>query len=314
MDVLNAWDVGKICDVEKIYRDTVFKVVTQETVWILKDLGTPDRGQNQNLTLQYDILHHLNAADIPVAIPLKNRDGQIVTLYNEHLYILIPYLSNGSRPTTTKDRLMRYRNCGIAIAKLHLALRTFPIERFGEKLWETEPATAMFRNISDIRAHIDGERSTAFEAFVPEMTEIMKAALEGLEMQLIHRDCHPGNVLVDGTTVTGFVDCDHLSLGSRIVDLAYFTIHFVMRQTADKDRCLAWLEEFPVLLEGYEEVSELSDRERTAFPYMMVFVILLFAAFQFKNKNEADAYHQLDTLEWVHAHWDTICTQALRQK
>jgi Ser/Thr protein kinase RdoA (MazF antagonist) len=48
------------------------------------------------------------------------------------------------------------------------------------------------------------------------------ATLRGLPEQLIHRDCHPGNVLVDGTRVIGFIDCDHLCIGPRLFDVACF--------------------------------------------------------------------------------------------
>lgn len=310
-DILKAWDIGEVCETEKLYKDTVFRVVTTQGVLVLKDLGESDRGLNRNLLLQYDILQHLDARDVPVAVPIKDRVGNVSVSHQGHLFVLLPRLPNGPRPTAQENRVELYHNYGVAIAKLHLALLSFPVSKFEGKTWRTDPANEMFRDISVIKEHIDGARLSVFESMMTEMTEDMHAALDGLDDQLIHRDCHPGNVLNEGIAVTGFVDCDHLSFGPRILDLAYFTIHFVMRQTDDVDLCRVWLEEFPFILEGYETIAKLSEKEKKAFPYAMVFVLLLFASFLYRVADGKGAHHQLDALEWVYSNLEVICKRSL---
>ena len=67
---------------------------------------------------------------------------------------------------------------------------------------------------------MDQPQLGAFKVSLAEVESEMAAAFADLPRQLVIWDCHPGNVAVDGYDVSGFIDCDHLSIAPRIFDLA----------------------------------------------------------------------------------------------
>lgn len=312
VDVLKAWDLNPIRVIEEIHQGYVHRITTvDDVVLVLKDIGEPDEGLNRGLELHYEILKHLSAESIPVPLPILNRNGKITSEQAGHLYILTPGLRSGPPPSDAWGRAELYRNYGIAIAMMHLALKSFRSDKL-EALWKTNPSAAIPNHVSIIRENIDGGRLSTFNGIVGNVEPEMRVSFEGLGEQLIHRDCHPGNVVVHGTEVTGIVDCDHFSIGPRLVDLAYFTAHFVMRQSDDEEVCKAWLNDFPMILEGYHETSPLSVRERQAFPYMMMYIYLLFASWMFENSEGEGTEDQLNALEWMHLNLETVVENSNR--
>jgi Ser/Thr protein kinase RdoA (MazF antagonist) len=88
-----------------------------------------------------------------------------------------------------------------------------------------------------------------------------RAALAGLPVQLIHGDCNNGNVLLNGGRVSGFIDFDHLPVGERIYDLAYYLVHVVRRGGR------ASIREY---VDGYDAANPLTPNERAAVPAAML--------------------------------------------
>ena len=65
------------------------------------------------------------------------------------------------------------------------------------------------RSIPVIRDHLAPVDRKAFDDVIQRVAGEMRSAATGLSQQLIHRDCHHGNIVVRGEQVSGFVDCDH---------------------------------------------------------------------------------------------------------
>ena len=137
----------------------------------------------------------------------------------------------------------------------------------------------------------------------------MRSGLDGLPIQLIHRDLHDNNVLCSGSRVVGFIDCDHLSLGSPVIDLAYF-LHHSVKWFQEADGTMVnneggvtwWFSWMPQLLQAYDQVRPLSAKERGALPYVMVWVMLKFLDLFYKQGNEGETRLYLNLFDFVYAH------------
>jgi Ser/Thr protein kinase RdoA (MazF antagonist) len=263
------------------------------------------------LALEFEILQHLSAAHVPVAVPLLGRRGSPAVVSGGHLFSLSPFLkTRGSAEAIPWEVLcIKY---GAAIGDLHIALASFPPERLVGRTWRNDPMKDSFENrIPSLQQFLQGDQAIWFKRIIAEMESEMKHALADLPEQLIHRDCHPGNVLTDGAEVIGFIDCDHLSLGPPVLDLAYFVIHLVKGDVHDPDKAAGWLHYFPLVIQGYEQKIRLSDHEKAALPYMIVYVLVLFADFFYHLKNEVAAKVELDALVFIHSHLEEIRQRTL---
>lgn len=310
VEVLQHWNVVPSGTLREIHPERVYQVQTQKGEdLLLKDLGA--NHSKDRLTLEFEVLQHLSTAQIPVAVPLLDKRGNPAVVSGGHLFTLSPFLkARGSAEAVSWEALcMRY---GAAIGDLHIALASFPTEGLMHRTWRNDPMKESFEDrIPSLQRFLQGNQAVWFRRIIDDMESEMKQALADLPEQLIHRDCHPGNILTDGVEVIGFIDCDHFSLGPRLLDLAYFVVHLVKWRLYDPGQTADWLHYFPLVLRGYEQRSLLSNREKAAFPYMMVYVLVLFADFFYHLKNETAAKVEVDTLAFIHSHLDYIKRRSL---
>src|SRR5439155_1987744 len=142
--------------------------------------------------------------------------------------------------------------------------------------------------------------------FQREHLDAFEECQSGLSDQLIHRDCHLGNVVIDRTKVVGFVDCDHFCIATPILDLAYFFVQLAKWIVDDDDAIGEALRRFSLLLSGYDERRELSGRERAALPYAMLGVALNFA-WWFKGRDALDDIGiEVRALDWMMDNLDRL--------
>jgi Ser/Thr protein kinase RdoA (MazF antagonist) len=132
------------------------------------------------------------------------------------------------------------------------------------------------------------------------------AALRDLPEQLIHRDCHPGNILVQGTQVIGFIDCDHICIGTRIFDVAYYAVHHLKWVTDDEAATQRWLRNLPQLLHGYTSQQPLEAAEIAALSAAMMAYHLLLAHWFLRGSKHESIALEMQALDWLDRNYDSI--------
>lgn len=309
MEILKRWGFQSVTECQTLNSD-VFKIEVNGGQWlILKRLTLKHIGGNvsrkiNRLHLEYDVLSHLYKSGIPVALPILSGDGKPYVTFGKELYCLSPYLiSSPGIIKNASDRDMLYRNYGYAIARLHQAFLTYPDRDIASRTWRTDLISEVFDEaIPCIFENQSPEQHRVLAAMVSKIEPEMRISCSALPEQLIHRDCHPGNVLVDGFEVSGFVDCDHFSMGPRIFDLGYFLVHLIKRNVWDEREEAIWLNHYNQVIIGYETVHRLQKRERDALFYVMLAVLLMFAG-HFYGHSERNAIPQRAKIELYAFRW-----------
>ncbi len=131
--------------------------------------------------------------------------------------------------------------------------------------------------IPRISENLGREQLIAFRETIDEMEAEMRRAYSALPEQLIHRDCHPGNVVINGFEVSGFIDCNHISIGPRTLDLANLLVHLIKWDVDDERKTATWLAHYDQVIIGYESVQPMEKHERQGFFYVMLAVLLSLA-------------------------------------
>ena len=299
---IRHWAVGEVREAREIHPGRVWRVACADgSAFILKDIGAgPD--VERRFAFEHDVLRHLERSGVGVALPVPDRRGAALVAHEGRLYTLSPYLAADNRwLELDREGLLRLnRNCGAAIARLHAALATYPAHDLAQRTWRTVlPGEWFARSIPAIRRGLAARERAAFDRTILAVEDELRTAAAGLPEQLIHRDCHHGNIVVHGEQVSGFVDCDHLSLGPRVLDLADFLVHAVKGHVADPRATEQWFALVPAVLEGYQGENPLSDRERRAVYAMMLGILLMFAAWFYETGTPQHAPRELETLAWM---------------
>ncbi len=301
--VLAHWRILDVATAKALHHKGTVVLVTTASGdrLVLKDVG--DETRAERLWSEYRLILHLDRSGVPVAVPHLAPDGRPFAEHAGKLYTLSPYLLPDAEEGP-QDLKATDEHLGIAIAKLHAALATYPGVITS---WTMDLTTRVFDDsIPVIRAHLPDEELGRFDRILGGIEHELRDALAGLPRRRIHGDCHTGNVVLHGTQVVGFVDLDHLPIGPAIYDICAALVDQVKWSVLDAAATSQWLAACDRVVVGYERVLPLSSREKEAIPCMMLAIQLLFAYWLFLHGNREWAEMNMQAFYWLHEHRSEI--------
>ncbi|MBN1936295.1 MAG: phosphotransferase [Anaerolineae bacterium] len=309
-DALRFWAqrIGPAAGLEAAHQNwaggeaTVWAVTTERGErFILKNVaGGP---AVKRIETEYDLLRHLQASGVPVAVPILSDDGQPGVEDQGRIYLLYPLLpvDHDIPPTDIKHV---YAHIGAAVARLHKALAVYPGHIDS---WTMNLPRAVFEEaIPRIRRVLTGQDAETFQQIVAALQDEMMKALENLPMQYIHGDCHGGNYLLYHGDVSGFVDLDHLPTGPRVYDIGYLLADMAKAQFFNNHAHQGWLDSFHCVIAGYQQENSLSRREKDALWFVMLATQVLFVDWFFGHQKDDLARKNLAAFYWIYGQRDEI--------
>lgn len=305
--ILNHWDIPQVTAVERLHDEhRVFEVTTAGPTFTLKDISAAPNLPRLEWTER--VLRHVAQAGVPVPVPLQTRSAMPALPFQGRFYTLTTWIAAGAYPHEPEVQAQLFLNTGQAIARLHKALGSYPETDLHNQTWREDFAGRAVGWIAALSAGLPARDAAIVTRIGRTHGDALAHALRGLPEQLIHRDCHPGNILVDGTQVCGFVDCDHFCIGPRIFDLATYAVHHLKWVTDDPVAAQQWLDNLPHLLRGYQSLQPLTEAEVVALPYTLLAYHLLLADWFLALPNRASIGVEVQTLDWIDRHFNAITT------
>jgi Ser/Thr protein kinase RdoA (MazF antagonist) len=303
--VLAHWDLLRVMSVEPVPKSqAVFRVTTVGPTFTLKDVtDAPDLSR---LEFTRAVLKHVARSSLQVPVPILSRSGQVAVSYWERIYLLAQFIEAGEYPSDPGQIPELFYQAGQAIARLHAALASYPDKEVSRQTWREDLAGNVGGWISSLATGLPEPQAALVKRVGLVRGAAIERALRGLPEQLIHRDCHPGNILVQGTRVVGFIDCDHLCIGPRLFDLASYAIHHLKWVTDYETATQRWLTSLPRLLNGYRSDHDLSPAEAAAFPHALMAYHLLLAHWFMGTSQWEPIALELRSLDWLSEHLDPI--------
>jgi len=308
-DIVAIWDVRVSGVVEEILPEVLFRFSSERgDDFVLKEVGGIDDSVLNRLEFEYEVIRHVHNSGLPVAVPLRDRQGRVAVAWEGHYYRLAPCLPSADGEVTGSARDLLFHNYGKTIAEMHLALAAFPRDKLDGRVERTVLESEVFDvGMPIITAYLSGRQEAGFRAMLADLAPAMRDALRGLPEQLIHRDCHAENLLSCGSEVTGIVDWDHLIVGPRVLDVAYFAVQAAKHDVRDATKMAQWFHDLPLLVQGYTSVSALSTEEQAVIPYVMIAVPVFFAHWAISAAMDTEYIRQeLDAAAWLYDNLDTV--------
>lgn len=207
---------------------------------------------------EYRVLLHVQAAGVPVAPYLVTDDGRLSVEHDGRSLLLLPRLPGGhTGHESGPGGAAVCHAIGRRIGLLHRALaeHPWPVRSYRHDMVEG------FRESRDRLP--DRLRERAVDGLAGQVL----ANLDGLPVQRIHGDCGSGNVLVHRGDVSGFIDLDHLPIGPRVYDIAYYLATRIQTGMARRGgRGDSFLSVAGDYVAGYLAANPLSREETAALP------------------------------------------------
>lgn len=282
--ILASWGIGAIADWRAIQGNVAKIICSDGSEYVFKRLVDGKDWTIRRLAFEHEILTHAARGGLSVAIPLLSDKGTPYAVDSDSVYRLSAWLPNAPAPLRTEEeRSLMLKNFGEAIGRFHLALASYEDEGILEKTWKTDLKTRVIdQALPIVTARLDPARLGVLEDLWRGIEREMALAYADLPMQLIIWDCHPANVAVDGFRVSGFIDCDHISIAPRVFDVANFLVNLHKWDLGDAQKERAWLDGIVPFLAGYESLNRLSPRERAALPHAMIGMPLMLMDYFFQ--------------------------------
>lgn len=278
--------------------------------YVLKRIdGLNDLGERRyRLASEYRVLLHLWKSGLPVALPVPTDQGQLFAAGgpDDPIYTLTPLHPADEGDGSALHPPDVYTNIGAAIGRLHAALRSYPHD-FPSWTIDLIPRT-FDEAIRDVTAGLATPELRRLLTVVDRRRDAMVDSMADLPSQRIHGDCHGGNILVHRGDVSGLVDLDHLPIGPRIYDLAYF----IANQTALPGRQQLvdltgpLLRAVRNLVAGYDSTNELSSQERASLVGVALTVQLQLIGWHLSQPGLSGSQLHLNGLHWLNEHYEAL--------
>ncbi len=277
-DVVEYIDLGGI-------PNSTFKVTTRLKTIVVRVYG---QGQSslEHITLEHEVLAHLEKFDFPSPRLISAKDGQTLQQWKDYWVCAAEYI-----PGVTADKVKRTtkmaRNVGHLITDYEKAMLSINVKiprdetfiKRGEYALNSLPPALASRNWKMDISNVDYQWERSSKFFID------NASL--LRSNIIHADIWPPNMLCIGEQIVGLVDFDDCCYGALIIDLALALMEFSMFDDVVMDDNLA-----KELIAGYiQNGGVITSLERNAIFDAMEMACAMWLAY---NVIESPIYEEAD--------------------
>lgn len=232
-------------------------------------------------------------------VPTKSYEDFIVK--DEKFYVLtkrVPgsYLSPEDR--YKENRVQTANQYGVAIGKLHQALLA---QDDALQVNETNMLELVMNwAMPHTRKVLEQWGCPLPEEFYLKYEEEFSKIHDKLPRQVIHRDANPSNIMFEQGKVTGFIDFMISERNVRLFDPCYCATGILSEAANVEGQFDKWPEILIGIIQGYDEVSHLTEVEKQAIPYVIYSIQMIFTAWLIDHEVYKDcALQNRKMLLWI---------------
>lgn len=230
--------------------------------------------------------------NVPAAKTVLTKTEEKYVKY-QGFYFLMSEKLKGSSISDRKDKTTAWK-MGCAIAQLHRAL--VECEREVE-FWDNSLLEEMKGWVRETLTANEWKPLREEEYLKP--VAMLESVYDHLPKQLIHRDVHFGNFLFLEGDLSGYIDFDLSQRNIRIFDICYFLTGLLAEETDNAFTQDEWMAAVQAVIAGYESISSLSEKEKSAVPCVMECIEILFVAYSLREKDTKHANDACNVFRFI---------------
>ncbi len=145
------------------------------------------------------------------------------------------------------------------------------------------------------------------DEFCREYLDVFGELHPHLPVQIIHRDPHPGNIIMCEGKVAGFIDFELSQRSIRLFDICYAATGVLVESGAclqgNGENLKRWLVLYRQLVHGYDSTAHLTREEKKALPYVVLSIQIICVGYFSGNEKFSElAKANTAMLHWLMAH------------
>lgn len=251
-DVINQKEIERVNEVANLYglskvilhkntaggANYIYRLTTKHGKFILRQSHISAPGalnlaeRKQHLNFQAETLVYLEQQKFSLVPKVyKNIDGQYVTVHKKEYFMLFSY-AKGSRKGKWDDLKnitpIMFKNIFFALGSFDRALKDFSPTHATKERNILDYAKISQQWLAELMDKVPSPVSAMVGATLPALNRLAKENLDllksigysSLPRQVVHFDCHAGNIYFVGDKVSAILDPDWIRLDCRFADLA----------------------------------------------------------------------------------------------
>ncbi|RMD98016.1 MAG: homoserine kinase, partial [Deltaproteobacteria bacterium] len=229
-----------------------YRVETSEGAFILRLLERQSRDQ---ASFELRVLAFLAARDFPVPRPIPNREGALLGRYRGKDITLFSFIEG---EMLREIQTLHLQQVGGALARMHLALRTFPERRpndYDPPFLEQELAALFERLPASYHPLLQQLRDRLAQT-------AERRGIDALPQGIIHGDLFVDNTKFAGDRLSGILDFEVAAWGRYLFDVATCLLDWCAPWPAPSPARLLDPAKVAAFLAGYEAERPLEAIER----------------------------------------------------
>jgi Ser/Thr protein kinase RdoA (MazF antagonist) len=292
--ILN-WGIGKIEQIVKV--NTPGGKVHSINLKNGQKYYLKEKNNNGEIDKELQLYKALSKHGIEISVPLLNLQQQYFVEEDGKLYCLYKALSGRVfNQHFDENALKRAFLYGKSIALLHNGLKDNSLDKLipemnlKDQLGNWAIPTILKENNED---------NLIVQSIISELNLNLLSIIHTLPIQIIHRDAHPGNIILNDNQIGGFIDFDISRKGMRLFDLCYCSTSILMSDFGDTNSRDMWIKILGELIKGYTRINPISENESRSIVYVIFSIQLIFVAYSYDLGNKDVAKINLEALYWI---------------
>jgi AraC-like DNA-binding protein/Ser/Thr protein kinase RdoA (MazF antagonist) len=270
--------------------------IESDSSWTIGDHFILKSGTNLTALKQHiSISKALAQSGLAAAVPVATIDGKDYLLDGDTYFCLTT--RPGGKCLMAKelydgDYCATAWHIGEIIGQLHALLKKYDSEIIcnDSDLFETVSTWAL----PETKKAVDCP-----ESFFTDYLETFAKLCPKLPKQVIQRDPHPSQMLINDTDKPGFTEFEASERNVRLFDPCYAATAILSESLEDgnTDKFNKWLEIYQNIILGYDSVCKLTQEEKQALPYVVFSIEMI--CFAYFNSVEKFAWlAEIDRKMW----------------
>jgi homoserine kinase type II len=279
LDLSTVWDVPAGTFPQTMdhtgYNNALYRVHAGERELVLRVYG--NHANPRNIQHELTIVYQLQGMNLPFAVPapIPTRRNELWHMHQDgrarKLMVLLPFIP-GTNPLPSD--LAQAEAAGGALGHLlqamqHINTRGLEGPKPVTELNRVHPLVPdAFSAIDTLGSLVPARTKLRINAILEAVYEDIRKLIKPLSTQLTHGDFINGNMLMEGTRVTGVLDFENSAVNPRVMDLAIaidtWSYDAIMIGDASE-----W-GRIDALGRGFCRVSKLSSQEIAAIPTLIL--------------------------------------------
>lgn len=222
----------------------VYDVEMEEGPHLIIKFYRPGRWSQQTIQAEHDFLLKVEAAEVPVVVPLKDSSGCTLFKKNDIFYAVFPKRPGRLEPELNHEQLKRL---GRFLARIHTvgdSIKNAPRGKLNPQTYGRDSLKILIdQNV------LVGNLANIYSQLVGEIVNRIEPLFEGQETTLLHGDCHAGNILWKGDEPY-FIDFDDMLYAPPVQD-------FWMMIGGDDEYAM---KNRDILIDAYLEIRDFDER------------------------------------------------------